>query len=249
MNWRIWLKIDEMLLEMDIKPIIAVIPDNRDRTFFIEKEREDFWDYVRERQKIGWIIGVHGYQHLCITRNGGILGISSCSEFAGLSERKQEEKIVRALETFKTNNIKPDLFIAPWHSFDYMTLRVLKKYGINVISDGFSLRPYVHYGVLWIPQQLWRFPKRTLPIGVWTVMFHHNSWKKTDLERFRMDLKRFTGKMGDPRTIITRYSYRKKAFIDDVFSYALKIKLKIHRFMDVLSSRNLKSDLKSNSRP
>jgi len=41
-----------MLLEMDIKPIIAVIPDNRDREFFIEKEKEDFWDYVRERQKL-----------------------------------------------------------------------------------------------------------------------------------------------------------------------------------------------------
>jgi len=96
-----------MLLEMDIKPIIAVIPDNRDREFFIEKEKEDFWDYVRERQKIGWVIGVHGYQHLYITRNGGILGINPCSEFAGLSEREQEEKIVRALEVFKTTILNP----------------------------------------------------------------------------------------------------------------------------------------------
>jgi len=225
---------------MDIKPIIAVIPNNRDRELFIEREREDFWDYVRERQKIGWVIGVHGYQHLRSTRNGGILGINSCSEFAGLSEREQEEKIVRALEIFKTNNIKPDLFIAPWHSFDYITLRALKKHSINVISDGFSFLPHVHYGVLWIPQQLWWFPKRTLPIGVWTVVFHHNFWKNADLKRFWMDLKRFHGKIGDPRTIITRYSCRKRKFVDDVFSYVLKIRLKIHRFMDMLSSRNLK---------
>jgi len=247
MNWRIWLKIDEMLLEMDIKPIIAVIPNNRDREFFIEKEREDFWNYVRERQKIGWVIGVHGYQHLCITRNGGILGIYSCSEFAGLSEREQEEKIVKALEILKTNNIKPDLFIAPWHSFDYTTLHVLKKHSINVISDGFSLLPHIHHGVLWIPQQLWWFPKRTLPIGVWTVVFHHNSWKNTDLERFWMDLNRFHGKIGDPRTIITRYSCRKKEFIDNVFSYVLKIMLKIQQVYGYAVEQKLKNHLKQSN--
>jgi hypothetical protein len=56
-------------------------------------------------------------------------------------------------------------FIAPWHSFDYTTLRVLRKHGIGVISDGFSLWPHVYYDVLWIPQQLWWFPKKTPLIG------------------------------------------------------------------------------------
>lgn len=31
-----------MLLEMRIKPIIAVIPDNKNREFFIEKEKGGF---------------------------------------------------------------------------------------------------------------------------------------------------------------------------------------------------------------
>jgi predicted deacetylase len=139
MNWRMWLEIDELLLKMSIKPIIAVIPDNKYQILFIEKEKEDFWSYVKERQKIGWIIGVHGYQHLCVARNEGIISINSCSEFAGLGEEEQEDKIVKALEIFRANNVKPDLFIAPWHSFDYTTLRVLRRHGIGVISDGFSL--------------------------------------------------------------------------------------------------------------
>ena len=141
----------DYFLERNIKPIIAVIPNNKEQAFFIENEKEDFWNYVRERQKTGWIIGVHGYQHLCVTRNGGILGINSCSEFAGLEEEEQKERVIRALEIFRANNVTPDLFIAPWHSLDYTTLRVLRKHGINVISDGFSLYPFVHHGVLWIP--------------------------------------------------------------------------------------------------
>jgi len=126
-----------------------------------------------------------------------MMDINSCSEFAGLSEEEQEEKIIKALEIFKANNIKPDLFIAPWHSFDYITLRVLRKHGINIVSDGFSLLPYLRYDILWIPQQLWWFPRRVPPIGVWTLLFHHNFWEKTDLKRFHR-------KIEDPRTIIVR---------------------------------------------
>jgi len=222
MNWKIWLKIDEILYEMNIKPIIAVIPDNRYQEFLIEKEKNDFWDYVRERQKMGWVIGLHGYQHLCITRNRGIMGINPCSEFAGLSEEKQEEKIVRALEIFKANNIKPDLFITPFHSFDYITLHVLRKHSINVVSNGFSLWPYVHHDVLWIPQQLWWFPRMIPPAGVWTILFHHNFWKENELKKFKTELKKFHRRIGDPRIIIAHYRHRKRSFIDRVFEYSWK---------------------------
>jgi hypothetical protein len=214
MNWRIWLEVDELLLERNIKPIIAVIPDNKDQAFLMEKEKEDFWSYVKERQKIGWIIGVHGYQHLCVTRNGGILGINSCSEFAGLSKEEQEDKIVRALEIFRANNVKPDLFIAPWHSFDYTTLHVLRRHGVNVISDGFFLWPHVYHDVLWIPQQLWWFPKKTPSIGVWTILFHHNFWRESELERFKADLRKFCNRITDPASIITHYRGRKKSLIN-----------------------------------
>jgi predicted deacetylase len=219
MNWRIWFEVDELLLEQNIKPIIAIIPDNKDQAFLIEKEKEDFWSYVKERQKIGWTIGVHGYQHLCVTRNKGILGINSCSEFAGLSEEEQGDRIARALEIFRANNVKPDLFVAPWHSFDQVTLRVLRKHGIDVVSDGFSLRPYVYYDVLWIPQQLWWFPKKTPPIGVWTILFHHNFWRESELKLFKADLEKFRNRIADPATIITRYRSRRRSLIDRMFEY------------------------------
>jgi predicted deacetylase len=231
MNWRIWLEVDRLLLERNIKPIIAVIPSNKHQAFFIENEREDFWNYVKERQKIGWIIGVHGYQHLCVTRNGGILDINSCSEFAGLEEEEQEERIIRALEIFRANNVTPDLFIAPWHSFDYTTLRVLRKHGINVISDGLSLYPFVHYGVLWIPQQLGWFPKIVPPIGVWTILFHHNFWGESELRRFEIDLDRFRKKIADPAKIIAHYRDRRRPLIEEILDYTWKRILILLRYI------------------
>jgi len=156
MNWTIWSRIDEILTIRRIKPILAVIPDNRNPAFFIEKGYQSFWDYIRERQRHGWSIGMHGYQHLYVTRCSGILRLNPFSEFAGLPEEEREAKISKAIEVFKANDVRPELWVAPAHSFDEVTIKVLKKYGIGVISDDFSLYPYVDdNGMLWIPQQLW----------------------------------------------------------------------------------------------
>jgi predicted deacetylase len=67
MNWTIWNHVDEILTMEGIKPILAVIPDNRNPSLFIKKEKQDFWGYVREKQKQCWSIGLHGYQHVYIT--------------------------------------------------------------------------------------------------------------------------------------------------------------------------------------
>ena len=229
MNWSTWLKIDELLEKLGIKPIIAVIPNNRDQKFYIERGKEHFWDYIKEKQKRGWIIGIHGYQHLCITRSPGIMKVNSCSEFAGLSEEEQERKIAKALEIFKTNNIKPDLFIAPFHSFDYTTLHVLRKYSINVISDGFFLYPCLRYDVLWLPQQLWHFPKVAPPLGVWTILFHHNFWSSYEVNQFKEKLLLYKKRIGDPREVISRYGQRKVSFIDEIFNYLWRRRLKLPR--------------------
>jgi hypothetical protein len=62
MNWRTWLEVDGLLLERNIKSIIAVIPDDKNQAFFMEKEKKgEFLELRKGGQKIGWIIGVHGY--------------------------------------------------------------------------------------------------------------------------------------------------------------------------------------------
>jgi len=216
MKWSIWLKIDELLVEKKIKPILAVIPDNRNPAFFIEGEKRDFWEYIRERQRLGWSIGLHGFQHLCVTKNPGILGLNQCSEFAGLPEEEQEAKIAQAMEIFKANGVKPELWVAPWHSFDEVTIKVLKRYGITIISDGFALYPFVDdNGIIWVPQQLWSFKK--MPFGVYTVLFHPNSWTEKDLLIFKRDVERYRSSISDLKTVVSLYSSRKKSLVDKLY--------------------------------
>jgi len=215
MKWSIWFKIDELLVTERIKPVLAVIPDNRNPAFFIEEEKRDFWEYIREKQRLGWSIGLHGYQHLCVTKDPGILGLNWCSEFAGLPEEEQEVKISKAIEIFKANGVKPELWVAPWHSFDEVTIKVLKRHGITIISDGFSFYPYVDNGVVWVPQQLWGFQK--MPFGVHTVLFHHNSWTERELLNFKKDIKRYREWITDLKTVISLYSSRKKSLVDNFF--------------------------------
>lgn len=234
MNWTIWTKIDEILTTEGIKPILAVIPDNQDPTFFIERERRDFWDYIRERQRQGWSIGIHGYQHVYLTGCSGILRLNPLSEFAGLPEEEQEAKISRAIEIFKANGVRPELWIAPAHSFDDVTIEALKRHGIRVISDGFSLYPYVDdNGMLWIPQQLWWFPKIKMPFGVYTVLFHHNLWTKGNLLAFKRGVERYKKGITDLKTVISLYSSRRKGLIDNLYERLSYLKRKTLKMFKV----------------
>jgi predicted deacetylase len=225
MNWTVWNEVDEVLTTEGVKPILSVIPDNRSRALFIGEENPRFWDYIREKQRRGWSIGLHGYQHVPITRNPGILKLSPHSEFAGLPEEEQEARIARAIEIFKANGVKPDLWVAPWHSFDHVTIKVLKRHGITIISDGFSIYPYVDNGMLWIPRQLSDFRRR--PFGVYTVCFHHNSWTKEDLSAFRRNVKRYRAWIVDLKTATSPYSSRRKSFIDILYGMYIELRRRL----------------------
>ena len=46
MNWDMWSRIESVLLEHKISPLLAVVPDNQDRKLVAGAAREDFWDRV-----------------------------------------------------------------------------------------------------------------------------------------------------------------------------------------------------------
>ena len=50
-NWEMWQRIFELLDEYNIKPILAVIPDNQDIKMMCSEEKRDFWNCIREYQK------------------------------------------------------------------------------------------------------------------------------------------------------------------------------------------------------
>ncbi|MDD3179536.1 MAG: DUF2334 domain-containing protein [Opitutaceae bacterium] len=191
MNWRIWAEIESCLHAHDIKPIIAIVPRNRDKKLIVDIPRRDFWERVREWQALGWVIGLHGYEHRMITASGGIVDINPKSEFAGVAREVQYTKLQQAVRIFEDEGVRPDVWVAPWHSFDANTLDVLKRLGIGCVSDGFGMHPWRdELGLLWVPQQQWQF--RRIPFGMWTVCHHHNLWNRGELDRFIRDIATFS---------------------------------------------------------
>src|SRR4029077_13616420 len=135
LNWKVWSGIEAVLLDREIKPLLAGIPDNQDEKLHYSPAHLSFWEEVRKWQARGWTIGLHGYQHRFVTQEPGMVGIQRRSEFAGVPPAEQEEKLLRAVEIFRSNGVRPEVWIAPAHSFDWNTVIALEKLGITTISD------------------------------------------------------------------------------------------------------------------
>jgi predicted deacetylase len=219
MNWELWTKIESVLVEHRIAPILAVVPDNQDKKLVVGPAKPDFWDEVRKWQSRGWTIGLHGYQHLYVTGNSGIVGIQPRSEFAGLPADVQENKLRRGIEIFRSEGIEPQLWIAPAHSFDLPTVASLRKFGIATISDGLALAPHTdRNGTFWVPQQLWRFRRR--PFGTWTVCFHQNHWTYQQFDQFRRDIQRYRHSITSLASVKSQYCDRRHSVSDRFYSIA-----------------------------
>lgn len=207
MNWKVWEAIEGQLLIHRVRPILAVVPDNRDPNLKIDPPRADFWDRVRQWQAMGFTIALHGYQHVYVNNNPGIMRLTYQSEFAGLPHHEQEIKLRRALAIFAEHGVRADAWVAPSHSFDHNTVSILADLGVQVISDGLWPWPFTDgQRVTWVPQQIWTFrPKRA---GVWTVCQHHNAWSARETEQFAQLLAAYASKMTDVPSVLQAYAGR-----------------------------------------
>ena len=107
MCWSVWNEIESILDQFEVKPIVAVIPDNRDPELDIEPPNPEFWERVRRWQTKGWAVALHGYQHLYCGSDSGLLRLNPRTEFAGDSEAVQRQKLVAALAICSANGVKP----------------------------------------------------------------------------------------------------------------------------------------------
>ena len=186
MNWSVWSRVEAALIRHQVAPILAVVPQNRDPKLRVDQERADFWDRVRDWQARRWSIGWHGWQHLYTTADPGIIGLNRRSEFAGIPRSEQFEMLRAARDVFSAQNVQPQVWVAPGHSFDWNTVEVLSQLGMSVVSDGFFTGVRIVRGTVFVPQQLWRF--REMPGGLWTVCLHVNHWTERDVEQFERAL-------------------------------------------------------------
>lgn len=182
-----WLLFEQIFDELSIKPIVAVIPDNRDPKQQLSPDKGDFWETVNRWKEKGWEIALHGYDHVYITQEAGLVPLNQKSEFAGLPLERQEEKIRSGIEIFRNHGLSPRVWVAPSHTFDRSTLEALKRHSsITIISDGISFRPFQRYGFTWLPLQLWGF-RHHVPMGPYTICYHPST---TPLEQIRQEVER-----------------------------------------------------------
>jgi peptidoglycan/xylan/chitin deacetylase (PgdA/CDA1 family) len=183
-----WDRFHAILDEFDIRPILSVIPDNRDHRLSIETPDPDFWGRMRSMEAAGSVIALHGYRHICDRSNRGLIPLHRRTEFAGVSESTQQEWIRRGMQILRNHGLNPRLWVAPRHGFDRSTLRALQREGISYLSDGFARVPFMLEGITWIPQQLWKPVDKSC--GIWTICIHSNiagDWLVDRLRTFLQD--------------------------------------------------------------
>lgn len=219
-----WDLVCETLTRFNIKPILAVIPHNANEEFKAEQENPDFWKQMKELESRGWVIALHGFDHVYLTNDSGIMGITARSEFAGVEKRIQIEKIQKGVQIFKENGISPKVWVAPAHSFDRTTIDILKGNGISIISDGLSDFPFRKYGLEWVPCQLWSFsiPRKK---GIFTICIHLFKMNYNEVEQLCKDIEKNQSIIVDLNYAITHR--RRTGSCDSIISSLKSFKRKI----------------------
>lgn len=182
MNWENFHQFEDFLLEESrIKPLLGVVPENRDPKLKVQDEQKDFWSRVSHWRDLGWTIAQHGYTHTYALSDGGILKIGNKSEFSGLPYAVQLKKIQLGQKILQAKGVWQPYFMAPSHSFDQETLRALKKLNFVAITDGYGVYPYVMDGVIAVPQ-LFATP-RNFGFGIYTLCIHVNRMKQSQIDK------------------------------------------------------------------
>ena len=216
MNWDLMKKSELLFEKYQIKPVLGVIPNNKDNDLLSYPKRNDFWEKVREWRNKGWEISMHGSTHVYDTnsKNKDYFGYGGDSEFCEHSLEIQMLKLKDGLKKFSDEKIRIRSFFAPNHTYDKNTFAALKNSGINEIIDGYGLMPYTENGIKFIPQLFYKVI--ALPFGIQATQIHLNYWRQDDFDNFERFIIRNSNK------IIT-YDQAVKKINDNLFYKLINI--------------------------
>jgi len=199
MDWSKFERLKAILDTHRLKALLGVIPDNRDKKLHSQPARADFWASIKKLADDGWIIAQHGFQHIYVNEQAGLIGLNPRSEFAGLPYAEQQQKLSEGKKIFAQNGLSPEWWIAPAHSFDQNTCRALASLNFTRISDGIALFPFKKYGLAWYPQQLWKPLKKHQ--GFWTICLHPELLDDKMLDKIDRFCRAAHDQIVDPRAL------------------------------------------------
>ena len=195
MNWNYMKKTEALFDKLNIKPLLGVIPSNKDQEIFKYEKKENFWNQVRNWQDKGWEIAMHGYSHVYDkeTNKKDFFGYGGKSEFFGHSFEIQKKRISKGLQIFKSEGIKIRSFFAPNHTYDLNTFKALKENNLNNVIDGYGFFPYKEFEVNFIPQLFYK--EIFLPFGIQSTQVHLNYMNEINFLKFQKFVNRNTKKI------------------------------------------------------
>jgi len=229
-----WKRFAALIARFGVRPILAVVPDNRDPDLERDAKDESFFDEMRALEASGATIGLHGFRHICSGRGHSLIPIHRRTEFAGVPEYLQREWIRNGLEMLRARDLNPRIWVAPRHGFDRATLRILQDERIELISDGFAEHAFREHGIVWIPQQLWAPVERQS--GLWTICLHANTAQDqavADLEEF---LVRFSAQFTSVDRVLAEWTIIERSWTDRLFHARLVLRIKLAQMRRRLSS-------------
>lgn len=208
-----WERMEKLLDRYGIAPLAGIIPHCEDPDMAVYPVDGAFWDETVPRwTEKGWVLALHGWNHVCTTKQGGLNPAQKRSEFAGVPLEQQKQKITDGVRVFRAHGYEPAVFFAPSHTFDENTLVALRACsGIRIISDTIASKPYTKYGFTFIPQQ--SGVVRRLPFDTITVCYHPNVMQEADFERLEAFLEE-NGKLF--KNFAAESSTRRRSLYDDL---------------------------------
>ena len=186
-----------LMEKYNIKPLLGVIPNNKDTDQMKCEENPLFWELLKELQDKGWDIALHGYTHVYDQEEPKtLISGKKHSEFAGNNYDDQYTKIKKGKEILESHGLRTTMFFAPAHTYDAITLDALHDNGFLYNVDGCSSLPYKEQNVIAIPCRAFGVPK--YDIGKINVAVCHPSvWGLASNERDYDSLKMFCEKHKD----------------------------------------------------
>ena len=102
MNWDLMKKSELLFEKYAIKPVLGVIPENKDAELLSYPKKDNFWEQVRNWKNKGWEIAMHGYTHVYdkVCKKDDYFNYGGGSEFSGHSLETQTLRIKNGLKKF-----------------------------------------------------------------------------------------------------------------------------------------------------
>lgn len=210
-----WERCVKLIEEFEIRPILAIVPENRDPHLENSLADPEFWATLRTMESAGSTAAVHGYRHLCHSLGNSMLKLHPETEFAGVDFATQKRWIREGFRILEDQGLHPRLWVAPRHGFDRNTLQALRSVGVDHISDGFARFPHRCHGLTWIPQQLWGPVQKSK--GLWTICIHPHSIEVSDFEALRRFLENHRDQVTSFDRVVREFEPKRLGLWETIF--------------------------------